>query len=93
MKLFVEESKTAYRWEIGESHVDHKHIGVVVKAAQLLNPDFNPKGQCISPDLSLVHTLPEATKTTIRQYLQRALSIDPRLDDEQRKLVEKELAE
>lgn len=93
MKLFVEESKSVYRWEIGESHVDHKHIGIVVKAAQLLNPDFNPKGQCISPDLSQAHILPEAIKNIIRQYLQRALSIDPKLDDEQRRLVEKELAE
>jgi hypothetical protein len=93
LKMFVEESKTVYRWEIGESHVEHRHIGVVVKAAQLLNPDFNPKAQCISPDLSLAHSLPEAAKTTIRQYLQRVMTIDPKLDEEQRKLVEKELAE
>jgi hypothetical protein len=93
LKLFVEENKTVYRWEIGESHVEHQHIGLVVKAAQLLNPEFNPKGQSISPDLSTAHALPEAIKNNIRGYLQCALSLQPKLDNEQRKLIEKELHE
>jgi hypothetical protein len=58
LKMFVEEGKTIYRWEIGESQVDHNHIGLIVKAAQLITPHFNPKNQSISPDLSSLSKFP-----------------------------------
>jgi hypothetical protein len=88
----VEEGKTIYRWEIGEGQVEHKHIGVVVKASQLISPTFHPKGQNISPDLTINNIFTEQTKNSIRSYLQRAMTLNPKLDEEQRKLIEKELA-
>lgn len=81
--MFVEEGKTIYRWEIGESHVPHTHVGLIVKATKLITPHFNPKDQKISPDLTV--KLPEASKMRMRQYLQRVISIDPKLDDDERK--------
>lgn len=90
--MFVEESKTIYRWEIGESHVAHQHKGLIVKAAQLIKPHYNPKDQKIAPELSSPSNFSEESKALIRKYLQAAMKLDPKLDEDQRKLIEKELS-
>lgn len=59
LKVFAEEQKTIYRWEYGESHVEHKHCGIIVKAASFLTPDFIPKDQKISQDFSSIEKVPE----------------------------------
>ena len=92
IKMFVEESKTIYRWEIGESHVEHQHKGLIVKAAQLIKPHFNPKDQKIAPELFNLSHLSEESKALMRKYLQAVMKLDPKLDEDQRKLIEKELA-
>jgi hypothetical protein len=80
--MFVEEGKTIYRWEIGESQVDHKHNGLIVKAAQLITPHFNPRGQNISPDFSNLSKIPEETKMQIRTYLQSVMNVNPTLAED-----------
>ena len=59
LKVFVEENKTIYRWEIGESLIDHTHRGIVVKAASIVTPHFHPKGQEITPDFSTLEKIPK----------------------------------
>lgn len=54
LKVFVEENKTIYRWEYGESLVDHPHRGVVVKATSMITPHFNPKDQNITQEFSVI---------------------------------------
>jgi hypothetical protein len=60
-----------------------------VKAAQLITPHFNPKDQRITPDFSKLPLLSEEFKMQSRRYLQSVLSIDPKLEEEDRKLIEK----
>lgn len=62
---------------MGEGHFDHRHRGVVVKAAKLLNPQFNPSNQQIFIDLSNGVKLSESEKEEIRTYLQKVLTIQP----------------
>ncbi len=38
--MFVEEGKTVYRWEFGESLNDHIHSGIIVKGSKIINPHF-----------------------------------------------------
>jgi hypothetical protein len=62
---------------MGEGHFDHNHRGVVVKAAKLLNPQFNPSNQQIFIDFSNGVKLSEQDKEEIRSYLQKVLTIHP----------------
>lgn len=62
---------------MGEGHFDHKHRGVVVKAAKLLNPQYIPSNQQIFIDLSGGVKLSEQEKEEIRSYLQKILTINP----------------
>ena len=46
MKLLrVEEGKTVYRWEMGESLVGHNHIGLIVKGSNIVVPHFHLKDE------------------------------------------------
>ncbi len=38
--MFVEEGKTIYRWEYGESLLDHNHSGIIVKGSKIISPHF-----------------------------------------------------
>jgi hypothetical protein len=79
LKVFVEESKTVYRWEYGESLVDHKHRGIIVKAASFLIPHFYPKEQAISPDFSTLAKAPEESLVKFRHYLSSVQTVTPAL--------------
>lgn len=59
LKVFTEEKKSIYRWEYGESHVDHQHRGIIIKAASFLAPDFFPKDQAISQDFTPLQNVPK----------------------------------
>mgnify|MGYP006872476852 FL=1 len=41
LKIFVEEGKSIYKWEYGESLVDHVHSGIIVKGSKLITPHFS----------------------------------------------------
>jgi hypothetical protein len=72
LKVFVEEHKTVYRWEYGESLIDHKHRGIIVKASALLIPDFHSKDQSISSDFAALTKVPAEDLSSFRKYLAAA---------------------
>lgn len=39
--MFVEEGKTIYRWEYGESLIDHVHSGIIVKGSKIVTPHYH----------------------------------------------------
>ena len=69
LKVFAEEKRTIYRWEYGESLIDHKHRGIIVKASSFITPDFLPKDQAITPDFSPLEKVSEETLKSFREYL------------------------
>ena len=62
-----------------------------MKASQLITPHFNPKDQRISLEFGSLIMVPEVNKQRYRKYLRKVAEIDPCLEDEDRKLIEKEL--
>ena len=91
LKVFVEESKTIYRWEYGESLFDHKHKGIIVKASSFLNPHFHPKEQSISPDFSTLEKIPDEHLMKFRHYIAAIQSLNPLLPQEEREQIEQAL--
>jgi len=79
LKVLVEDGKTVYRWEYGESLVDHQHKGIIVKAASFLTPHFYPKEQAISPDFSNLATTPVEALMRFRKYIATAETVVPLL--------------
>ena len=75
LKVFTEERKTIYRWEYGESHIDHQHRGIIIKAASFLTPDFHPKDQAISQDFSPLQKVEPATLDKFREYLAKTKTV------------------
>ena len=43
LKVFVEEQQTVYRWEVGESLVQHCHSGCIVKGSNIVKPHLKLK--------------------------------------------------
>ena len=90
-KLFVEEGKTVYKWEMGESQVEHKHRGAILKGSKLITPHFFPTKQTISPDFSSLKNIPTELLMRLRGYLHQASRLSPSLSEEQRKQTETSL--
>ena len=88
LKIFVEESKTIYRWEYGESLLDHRHRGIIIKASSFLTPHFHPKEQAITPDFTSLDKVPAEELTRYREYLAAAQAIEPELLQEERVKIE-----
>ena len=88
LKVFVEEKKTVYRWEYGESLLDHRHRGIIVKASSFITPDFHPKDQAITPDFSLLEKTSEESLTSYREYLAAVQPIEAALLHEERIKIE-----
>lgn len=77
----MEEGKTIYRWEVGESLLDHRHFGLVVRGTSIVTPHFNPPQQSIAADLTPLAFLPPATAHQFRVYLLSALQFQPKLNE------------
>ena len=91
LKVFAEEQKSIYRWEFGESHIDHRHRGIIVKAASFINPDFHPSNQKISPDFTPLEKVEKETLTHFREYIAKASTVDSGLLQEERIKIEEVL--
>ena len=91
LKVFAEEQKSIYRWEFGESHIDHKHRGIIVKAASFITPDFHPSNQKISTDFSPLEQVSKETLKNFREYLAKAKTVDSGLLQEERIKIEEVL--
>lgn len=61
LKFFVEEGKTIYRWEYGESQNNHIHSGIIVKGSKIINPHFHVEKQA-EPERSEVNPFAEMTE-------------------------------
>ena len=77
---------------MGESHVDHRHKGAILKGNKLISPHFFPSKQTISPDFSNLSNINDELLHRLRGYIQQAGQLDPKLSEEERQQIEKKLS-
>lgn len=96
LKMFVEEGKTIYRWEYGESLLDHSHSGIIVKGSKIINPHFYINDSFEHKDKNSINPFTDMSieeKHKIRMYIEQCLKRKPILSEQSRSSIEAQVKE